>query len=74
MSNDSNENDRPMVLYATKRGRIINLFLVESFCVPSEFNPKQPYGVYMCSGIFHTLDVEEFDYLMTHYAEVCSRS
>ncbi len=70
---NDNEHDRPMVLYQTSRGRIINLLLVESMQAANPNNSRQPYGVYMSSGIFHTLDEEEFDFLVSNYAEICTR-
>jgi len=61
-----------VVLFQTSRGRIINLLMIESMQVPSPTNPKQPYGCYMVSGIFHTLDESEFDFIVRHYAEIAS--
>jgi hypothetical protein len=60
----------PLILFHSSRGRIINLFQIESLAVPSAANPKQPYGCYMTSGVFHTLDESEFDLIVTKYAEI----
>ena len=68
----SEDDFLPLVLFQTSRGRIINLLMIESMQVPSPTNPRQPYGCYMVSGIFHTLDEEEFDLIVSQYAEIAS--
>ncbi len=74
MTNEPKQADdiMPLVLFQTSRGRIINLLMIESFATPNLHNPKQPFGCYMASGVFHTLDESEFDFILHEYAEIAS--
>ncbi len=63
------EYDAPLVLLKTSRGRIINLLQIESLAQPTDMNPRQPYGCFMASGVFHTLNEDEFNLIVNRYSE-----